>query len=154
MFDKPNKLINPRKWDIVCFFLPGLSFEVKVIVRYDLNYFGMHCIIFNYWSIEVTTFFFSKCIKYVLLSNYCGIVFRATVRVLLYLNSSVNVFIYAGRLSEFRVRIKSDLRQYFGICMHFKKTKPLKKIQTDINLVSSLSKITINDTTVDTEQLK
>lgn len=79
---------------------------------------------------------------------------RATVRVLLYLNSSVNVFIYAGRLSEFRVRIKSDLRQYFGICMHFKKTKPLKKIQTDINLVSSLSKITINDATVETEQLK
>ncbi|CAC5376076.1 ADORA2B [Mytilus coruscus] len=82
---------------------------------------------------------------------------RATVRILLYLNSSVNVFIYAGRLTEFRKRIKSDMSRCFYTCFPIWKVKPRKKTSTQMNLVSSsLSRITLNgaiDATLEIEQV-
>ncbi|XP_062613671.1 thyrotropin-releasing hormone receptor-like [Saccostrea cucullata] len=44
---------------------------------------------------------------------------RATCRILLYMNSAVNVFIYAGRLPEFRKSIQKDitkLQKYLCFC--------------------------------------
>lgn len=40
---------------------------------------------------------------------YLFLYFRATARLCLHMNSAVNIFIYAGRLSEFRSALRKDL---------------------------------------------
>lgn len=58
------------------------------------------------------------------------LIFRASVRILLYINSAINIFIYAGRLSDFRSHIRTDLKKCFhSISSRFKHAKPPNKQQ-------------------------
>ncbi|KAK7106976.1 hypothetical protein V1264_014973 [Littorina saxatilis] len=48
--------------------------------------------------------------------------FSATSRIVLYMNSAVNVFIYAGRMGDFRKHVRRDLRNLLPNCCASRKT--------------------------------
>ncbi|KAJ8315350.1 hypothetical protein KUTeg_007500 [Tegillarca granosa] len=78
------------------------------------------------WLPMIVYFFYSVICPECYTSPYI----RASVRILLYINSAINIFIYAGRLSDFRAHIKTDLKKCFhSISSRFKHAKPQNKIQ-------------------------
>ena len=71
--------------------------------------------------------------------------FRASVRILLFANSAVNVFVYAGRLKTFRQSIKQDLKCCFRAFINVSRPKlrrtqrmPHRISQTELSYLSSL----------------
>ncbi|XP_062613661.1 melanocortin receptor 5-like [Saccostrea cucullata] len=96
------------------------SYAFNFIRRQELKSTVMVSVLLGFyiigWTPMIILFFYEiTCVKKCVQSPFI----RATCRILLYMNSAVNVFIYAGRLPEFRKSIQNDitkLQKYFCFC--------------------------------------